>query len=48
MIPTFTGRLQTRVFLVLFVALPWTLIVTPFLPGNRDNADGSVAATSTR
>lgn len=44
MIPTFMGRLQTRVFLVLFVALPWTLIITPFLPGNRDDADGSVAA----
>lgn len=44
MIPTFPGRLQTRIFLVLFIALPWTLIVTPFLPGNRGRADGSVAA----
>jgi hypothetical protein len=43
-IPTFMGRLQTRFFLVLFVAFPWTLIVTPFLPGHRGNAEGSVAA----
>lgn len=42
MIPTFNGRIQTRIFLVLFIAIPWTLIVTPFLPGNR----GEVGFTS--
>jgi hypothetical protein len=32
MIPTLNGRYQTRLFLVLFVAAPWTFIITPFLP----------------
>ena len=36
MTPTHLGRLQTRIFLVLFVGLPWTLLVSPFLPGPRD------------
>lgn len=36
MIPTLNGRYQTRIFLVLFIAVPWTLLVTPFLPGHKD------------
>lgn len=32
MIPTLTGRYQTRIFLVLFIASIWTAIVSPFLP----------------
>ena len=32
MIPTLLGRIQTRIWLVLFVAAPWTAIITPFLP----------------
>lgn len=32
MIPTMIGRIQTRIWLVLFVAAPWTAIITPFLP----------------
>ena len=38
MIPTLNGRYQTRIFLILFVAVPWTLIVTPFLPAHRQGA----------
>jgi hypothetical protein len=33
MTPTLFGRLQSRFFLLLFVGLPWTLIISPFLPG---------------
>jgi hypothetical protein len=36
MIPTLSGRIQTRIFLILFIGIPWTLIITPFLPNNRD------------
>jgi hypothetical protein len=35
MIPTYGGRIQTRIFLMLFVGLPWTLLVSPLLPGPR-------------
>jgi hypothetical protein len=45
MIPTHLGRIQTRIFLVLFVGLPWTLLVTPLLPGPRGGMGfGDVAA----
>ena len=30
--PTLLGRVQTRIFLVLGVGLPWTLLVSPALP----------------
>lgn len=36
MIPTLNGRIQTRIFLILFIGIPWTLIITPFLPNVRD------------
>ena len=36
MIPTLSGRIQTRIWLILFIGIPWTLIITPFLPNNRD------------
>ncbi len=32
MIPTLSGRIQTRIFLILFIGIPWTLIITPVLP----------------
>lgn len=32
MTPTLVGRIQTRIFLLLMVGLPWTLIATPFFP----------------
>ena len=33
MLPTIGGRYQTRTFLVLFIGVPWTLLITPILPG---------------
>ncbi len=33
MLPTIGGRYQTRTFLVLFIGVPWTLLITPLLPG---------------
>lgn len=32
MTPTFIGRIQTRLFLLLVIGLPWTIIATPLLP----------------
>jgi len=32
MTPTLVGRIQTRIFLILVIGVPWTLIITPFLP----------------
>lgn len=32
MTPTLNGRIQTRVFLLLVVGIPWTLFITPLLP----------------
>ena len=45
MIPTLNGRIQTRIFLILFIGIPWTLIVTPLLPNNRDATGGSLLDT---
>jgi hypothetical protein len=36
MTPTFFGRIQTRLFLIAVIGLPWTLLVTPFLPRHFD------------
>jgi len=36
MTPTLIGRIQTRIFLLLVVGVPWTFVVTPFLPRYRD------------
>lgn len=41
MTPTFIGRLQTRLFVVLGVGGLWTLLVTPFLP-----VEGGIVLTS--
>lgn len=32
MTPTLIGRIQTRIFLLLVVGVPWTIVATPFLP----------------
>ncbi len=45
MIPTLSGRIQTRIFLILFVGTIWTLIITPFLPNQRDVTGGSLLDT---
>jgi hypothetical protein len=41
MTPTMIGRIQTRIFLVLVIGVPWTLIVSNFLP----NTDGASLST---
>jgi hypothetical protein len=41
MIPILSGRIQTRIFLIIFIGIPWTLIITPVLPNNRDLIPGS-------
>jgi hypothetical protein len=33
MTPTFFGRVQSRLFLLLFIGVPWTLLVSAVLPG---------------
>lgn len=45
MIPTLSGRIQTRIWLILFVGIPWTLIITPILPNQRDLTGGSLVDT---
>lgn len=40
MTPTLSGRIQTRIVLLLTVGVLWTLIVTPFLPGLDELSDG--------
>lgn len=32
MTPTLIGRIQTRLFLLLVIGLPWTILITPVLP----------------
>lgn len=32
MTPTLVGRIQTRIFLVLVIGIPWTLLIGPVLP----------------
>lgn len=45
MIPTLNGRIQTRIFLILFIGIPWTLIITPLLPNARDITGGGLIDT---
>ena len=33
MTPTISGRIQSRIIILLLVGIPWTLIASPFLPG---------------
>lgn len=40
MLPTLTGRIQTRIFLLALVGGLWTLLITPFLPGVTDLSEG--------
>lgn len=44
MTPTLVGRIQTRIFLILVIGVPWTLIVTPVLPAKRFGLGFSDAA----
>ncbi len=36
MIPSLAGRLQTRVFVMLVIGIPWTIVITPVLPMPTD------------
>jgi len=36
MLPTLNGRIQTRLFMLATVGVFWTLVLTPFLPGDPD------------
>ena len=40
MTPTLSGRIQTRIALLLTVGVVWTLAITPFLPGLDELGDG--------
>lgn len=42
MTPTFWGRIQTRIFLMLIIGVPWTLIVSLFLPRTLSLPVGTV------
>ncbi len=48
MTPTLIGRIQTRIFLMLFLALPWILLITPVLPGTGDAPLSTVYRMSLR
>ncbi|MCD9624831.1 hypothetical protein [Rhabdothermincola salaria] len=43
MIPSLVGRLQTRVFVMLVIGIPWTLLVTPVLPMPTDDVGDVIA-----
>ena len=36
MLPTLNGRIQTRLFMLATLGVFWTLVLTPFLPGDPD------------
>lgn len=40
MLPTLSGRLQTRIFAVLVFGGLWTLLITPVLPGVSSASEG--------
>ena len=42
MVPTLNGRIQTRIFLLLVVGVPWTLLITPFLPAKPGGTLGGL------
>ena len=46
MVPTLSGRIQTRIFLLLVIGIPWTLIVTPLLPRPAGVGVGTVYKTT--
>lgn len=45
MTPTLVGRIQTRVFLLLVIGVPWTLLIGPVLPRPDGATLGDVYAT---
>lgn len=46
MVPTLNGRIQTRLFLLLVVGIPWTLIISPALPRKSGGTLGGMYETT--
>src|SRR5271156_4584023 len=46
MVPTFSGRLQTRLFLLICIGIPWTLIITPLAPHHPGASIGHLYETT--
>lgn len=46
MVPTLSGRIQTRLFLLLAIGIPWTLIVTPIAPHHPGAGIGHLYETT--
>lgn len=46
MVPTLNGRIQTRVFLLLVVGIPWTVIISPALPRKSGGTLGGMYETT--
>ena len=38
MTPTLSGRIQTRILLLIVIGAPWTLLIGPVLPGRPEGA----------
>lgn len=46
MVPTLNGRIQTRLFLLIAVGVPWTAIITPVLPRKHGGTLGGMYETT--
>lgn len=46
MVPTLSGRIQTRLFLLIAVGIPWTLIITPLAPHQPGASIGHLYETT--
>jgi hypothetical protein len=46
MVPTLVGRIQTRIFLLVVIGVPWTLLVSPVLPRLPGGSVGGVYAST--
>jgi hypothetical protein len=46
MVPTFSGRIQTRLFLLICIGIPWTLIITPLAPHHPGASIGHLYETT--
>jgi hypothetical protein len=46
MVPTLSGRIQTRLFLLIVIGIPWTLIITPLAPHHPGASIGHLYETT--
>src|SRR5580704_7284286 len=46
MVPTLSGRIQTRLFLLLVIGVPWTLIISPIAPHQQGASLGHLYETT--